>query len=154
MIPKATFDFLKKEKFLSIATCDFQGQPNVAPKFLLKIKDDSIYLVDYVMNTTLKNIKINPKISISAINSDTLKGYQINGMAEVIDKEADHNILASEYIEKQISDSAERLVKSLRSDKKYRNFEAEFPEQVIILKVKIDEIVEIGLSGNIERKKI
>ena len=116
MVIKEVANFLKKEKFLNIATTDLNNRPNVAPKFLLKIDNDLIYLVDYVKNTTLKNIRINPKVSISFINTDSLRGYQINGVAEVIDKGPTCIKLLREYEKKKIELSTERLIDSLRKE--------------------------------------
>ena len=116
MLIKEVANFLKKEKFLNIATTDLNNRPNVAPKFLLKIDNDLIYLVDYVKNTTLKNIRINPKVSISFINTDSLRGYQINGVAEVIDKGPTCIKLLREYEKKKIELSTERLIDSLRKE--------------------------------------
>jgi len=154
MLIKEALDFLKSKTFINIATCGKQLRPNVAPKFLLKIEANSIYLIDYVKNTTLKNVKINPKVSISSINLETLKGYQINGRAEIIkkDKEAIHKDLLKEYDQKQINLSTKRLIEALHGKKKSAGYEAEFPKRVAIIKVKVDEAVGIGLQGNLERQ--
>jgi len=76
--------FLAKTEFLNFATCDFSGRPNVAPKFLVKVENNNIYFADYVFGRTFINLKKNPRVSISAINLDTLTGYQINGIARII----------------------------------------------------------------------
>ena len=154
MIIKKVVSFLKKEKFLNIGTTDLSNCPNVAPKFLLKIDNGVIHLVDYVKNATLKNIKINPKVSLSFINTNNLKGYQINGVAEVIDRGPVYNKLLKEYEKKQVEFSTERLIGSLHDEKTQRSFEVEFPSNVVILKIKINEVVEIGLRGNLEREAV
>ncbi len=143
---------LQKRRFLNIATCDFDGRPNVAPKLLLKIENNNIYLVDYVRNTTLKNLKVNPNVSISFINTDTITGFQINGGVELIEQGAVYELLLSEYKQMQIDYSTERLIKSLHDNKKRNVFEAEFPEKVAILKIKINETVRINLQGHLERE--
>ena len=154
MLTEEALEFLKGKKFINIATCDFNHRPNVAPKFLLKIKNGFIYLIDYVMNTTLKNIKINRRVSLSTINVDTLKGYQINGIAEVIDKGHTYKNLLKEYSDRQLTFSTERIVRTLREGKRDKALEVQLPEEVIVLKVKIEEIVGIGLRGNLEREKV
>ena len=154
MLIKEVTKSLKTEKFLNIATTNLDNRPNVAPKFLLKIENDLIYLVDYVKNTTLKNIKINPKVSMSFVNPNNLKDYQINGVAEVVDKGAAYIELLKEYSKKQVEFSTQRLISSLHDKKARKSFEVEFPSDVAILKVKINEAVGIGLKGNLEREAV
>jgi len=154
MLIKEIASFLRTEKFLNIATTDLNNRPNAAPKFLLKIDNDLIYLVDYVKNTTLKNIRINPQASISFIDTNSLKGYQINGVVEVIDKGPICTKLLREYEKKQINFSTQRLIDSLHSEKLQRHFEVEFPSNAVILKIKVNEAVGIGLKGNLEREAV
>jgi uncharacterized pyridoxamine 5'-phosphate oxidase family protein len=154
MLTEEALEFLKSKKFINIATCDFDNRPNVAPKFLLKVENGFIYLIDYVKNTTLKNIKINTRVSLSTINVGTLTGYQINGIAEVIDKGKMYKNLLREYSDKQLTFSTERIVKTLREGKKDKVLEIQLPEEVVVLKIKIKEIVGIGLRGNLERKQL
>ncbi len=149
-----SINFLKGKTFINVATCGQDYKPNVAPKFLLKIENNYIYLIDYVRNATLKNIKINPKVSISSVNLDTLKGYQVNGTAQVLkkDKKSSYAKLLAEYQQKQLDLSTKRLIKALHGQSKSGSYEAEFPEKVAILKIKINEAVGIGLQGNLERE--
>jgi uncharacterized pyridoxamine 5'-phosphate oxidase family protein len=154
MLIKEALNFLKGKTFINVATCGQDSCPNVAPKFLLKIEKNYIYLIDYVRNTTLKNIRSNPKISISSINLETLKGYQINGKAEIVKKDRGsiYQELLKEYEKKQIDLSTKRLIEALHDQKKSSNYEAEFPKKVAIIKVKVNEAVSIGLQGNLERE--
>ncbi len=154
LVIQETLRFIKGKRFVNIATCDLDNRPNVAPKFLLKIKDNYIYLVDYVRNTTLKNIRVNPRISISFIDMETLKGYQINGSAEILESGKLYDKLFLEYEEKQIDLSTQRLINSLHAKKKHSSFEAELPKEMVILKIQVNEAVAIGLHGNLEREKI
>ena len=71
-------------------------QPNVAPKFLLKIEQNCIYLGDYNIDRTWANINFNPKVSLSVMNLDTLTGYQINGLVETVDEGSDQEKLLEE----------------------------------------------------------
>ncbi len=54
---------------------------------------------------------------------------------------------------KQIKFSARRLIEGLHKETKYKDFEVTLPEKACILKVRIEEIVEIGKSGKVEREK-
>lgn len=155
MLIKEALKFLEEKIFINIATCGPGQRPNVAPKFLLKIEKNYIYLIDYVMNTTLRNIKNNPQVSISSINLKTLKGYQINGSAEILkkSKKGRYGKLLKEYEQKQLYLSTQRLIRALHNQGKSGSYEAEFPKRVEIIKIQVDEAVSIGLQGNLKREK-
>lgn len=154
MLIKEALDFIKKKTFIHVATCGSNNRPNVAPKFLLKIEDNRIYLIDYVKNTTLKNVKANPRVSISSINLETLRGYQINGTAQVLEKnkKSNYGSLLKEYDQKQLDLSAKRLIEALHTKVSSGNYEAEFPKKVAIIEIRVSEAVRIGLRGNLERE--
>ncbi len=86
MFKAKAIEFLKTREFVSVATADFEGNPNAAPKFLLKVEGDFIYLIDYIIGRTWENISINPKVSLSFMDPETLFGYQINGTVDIINK--------------------------------------------------------------------
>ena len=145
---------LSTREFISVATCDFSGRPNVAPKFFLKLEGKFIYLIDYVLGTSYTNIRLNPRVSISLMDLDNLTGYQMNGAVEIIEHGKEHDKLLAEFQEKEISLSTKRIIQAIDTGKTHQNFEITLPQQVIIFKVKIEEIVEIGSQGNLIREKI
>jgi len=154
MITKILTELLKKREFISIASCDFKCRPNVAPKFLLKIEDNFIYLIDYVVGRTYENLKINPKVSLSVMDVDMLKGYQINGTVEIIEKGNLYEELLNELKNKEISLATERIIKGVQLGKKHESFEVSSPERIAIFKVKIEEVVEIDSSGKLQRERL
>lgn len=154
MIAKELNKLLKNVTFIDIATCDFEGRPNVAPKFVLKIDGDYIYLVDYTMGKTYRNLKVNPRVSLPAMDFDTLIGYQINGVGEIIEKGPEYEKLIKELKKRIIHLSVDRLVEGVQKAKTHESFEVIFPEQVVIFKIKVEEVVEIGPTGELRREKI
>ena len=153
MIVEEAFDILKTRHFLNVGTCS-DNCPNVAPKLLLKVDRYCIYLIDYVRNATLNNIKQNPKVSISFVNFATLKGYQINGLAQIVCDKCEQGNLLDQYKKKQIELSTERLVRNLSAKKRSDSFEIDFPQEIAIIKVRVDEMVGIDLKGKLEREII
>ncbi len=141
MITKKIADLLKNREFISVASCDFEGRPNVAPKFLLKIEDGFIYLVDYVVGRTFENLKINPRVSLSVMDTDALKGYQINGSVEIIEKGQLYDSILNELKNKEISLATERVIKGVQRGQKHQSFEVAFPERIAIFKMKKEEAV-------------
>lgn len=147
-------EILKGRVFINAATCDFNGRPNVAPKFLLKSDDKFIYLVDYVLGMTFSNLKINPRISIAVMNIDNLTGYQINGSVEILEDGPLFDQMLDEVAQKQIELSVERIISGVGKGKKHESFEVALPKRFAVFKVRAEEIVEISSSGRLEREKI
>lgn len=153
MLTKTVSDFLKTREFVSLATCDLKGRPNAAPKLILKVEASYIYLVDYTFGRSFENLKINPRVSLSFTNTDTLKSYQVNGSVELIDSGPSYEKIAAELVAKQISLSTDRIIKGLSTGKHHENFEVAIPEKFVIFKVKIEEAVEMDYGGGIKREK-
>ena len=145
---------LDTREFISVATCNFEGKPNVAPKFVLKHDGKFIYMVDHVIGRSFENLKINPRVSLGIMNMDNLTGYQVNGSVELIDKGAEYEKLAKEFVEKEISLSAKRIIEGVGSGKKHTDFELSISNRIVVFKVKIEDIAEIYPSGKLKRENI
>lgn len=140
-------------EFVYVATANPDGKPNAAPKFLVKVEQNFIYLIDYVSGKTWENIKVNPRASISFIDNETLTGYQVNGPVDLISSGPEFNEIIDEVQEKQLSLTVERIVKGVQRGKKHSNFEVALPENGVVLKMKMEEIVEISPTGKLQREK-
>jgi uncharacterized protein len=63
-----------------VATASKAGEPNVTPHgFVVLVDDETIWLGDIFMKTTIKNLKENPKASIYIHGPETKGCYQIKG---------------------------------------------------------------------------
>jgi nitroimidazol reductase NimA-like FMN-containing flavoprotein (pyridoxamine 5'-phosphate oxidase superfamily) len=154
MLNETIKELLLKNEFIGVATCNIAARPNIAPKLLLKCENNFLYLVDYVFGRTFENLKINPRVSLTVMDKETLTGYQLNGSVKIIQSGKEFNKSLSELREKQISLSSKRIVEGIYRGKTHENFEASFPDKVAIFKVKIEEIVKIFTSGNLKKEKI
>ena len=154
MITKKINEVIKNFDFIPVATCDLEGRPNVAPKLFLKAESGHIYLIDYVIGRTLQNLELNPRVSLEVTDPETLTGYQINGSVEVLSEGLLYDKLVYEFQRKEISLSSKRIIEGLHKGERHVNFEAAFPNKVVIFKVKINETVEIKASGELERETL
>jgi len=154
MLKTKALEFLGKKDFVSVATCDLDATPNAAPKFLLKIEDSYIYLVDYVIGKTCQNIKENPKVSLSFLDTETLTGYQVNGSVDILDKGNEYKKILDELLEKKIDLSAKRIIEGISTGKTHQTFELSISERIVVLKVKAQEVVEICPCGELKREKL
>ncbi|MBN2482755.1 MAG: pyridoxamine 5'-phosphate oxidase family protein [Candidatus Omnitrophica bacterium] len=151
LFTKEIMDFLRRQVFLFIGTSDKRGRPHTSAKPLLKIEDNYIYLVDFVVGRTYKNIKRNPKISLSAVDMNKVIGYQLYGRAEVIDKGDVFRQLSGEMNSKQVRLATERVIQGVRKSTRSLVDELISLKTVSILKIRIKEVSQIKPSGDITR---
>ena len=154
MINKNIKALIESREFISVATSDLEARPNAAPKFLLKVEDDHIYLVDYFIGRTFRNLQANPRISLSFLDSATLMGYQINGKVEIIDSGKEYATVLKELQDKQIDLSIKRVIEGVTKGKAHKAYEVSIPEQFVILKVKAEEIVQMQPSGTSKTERV
>ncbi len=132
-------DFLKK--YLAIvATADKKGMPNAVPKGDVAILDDRhIIFADLYSHQTKDNLKNNPNIAITVLNPAGYKGYQLKGIAEIIERGPAYEKLAL-----QAKDAGQ----------------LNHPDAKYAVKIKVNKIIDIGYGetgdkeiGNISQKK-
>ncbi len=145
--------FLMGSEFVNVGTCDLNGQPNSVPKFIIGVDDDYIYLGDYVIGMTSRNLKVNPRVSISVTDMEALEGYRINGVATILTKGKEYKKLMKEMVKQQVRHSARRIIEDVRGNKSHNNYEVSFPEKVVIFKIKCESITKISITGEVQVRK-
>jgi len=154
MIKKRALDILKHREFISVATCDFHGRPNAASKFVLRIENDSIYLVDYIIGRTFQNLRINPRASLSFVDVESLTGYQINGPVQIIEHGLEYEKAVKELKAKEIDLSTRRIIEGVTKGKPHAADSLATAEKSVIFKVIIEEAVEMKASGEKKIEKL
>jgi len=154
MINKNIKALIESREFISVASCDLEARPNAAPKFLLKVESNYIYLVDYVIGKTFQNIKANPFVSLSFFDNNSLMGYQINGSVEIIDSADEYAAALKELQRKEIDLSITRIIDGVIKGKAHKTFEMVSSRKFVVLKIRVEEIVQMQPSGKLEREKV
>ena len=154
MINKTIKVLIESREFISVASCDLENRPNAAPKFLLKVEASHIYLVDYILGRTFRNLKVNPRVSLSLFDNSALVGYQINGSVEIIDRGPEYQSALDELARKEIDLSATRVIEGVIKGHVHKNYEVAASQQFVILKVKVEEVIQIQSSGKLQREEI
>ena len=152
MVIRNLSELLKNRIFLNVATADNSGQPNAAPKFILKYETPHLYLIDYVMVKTIQNLRVNPRVSLSFMDINNLEGYRLNGTAELIESGEIFDTLSGEFQKKILRLSADRLIEGVRTGKKTEHYELEMPDKFIIIKAQLAEVTRIGSGGDLYRE--
>lgn len=147
-------ELIRKREFVSIATSDLENNPNAAPKFVLKVDHNFVYLIDYIMGKTYRNLTVNAKASLSLFDPETLKGYQLNGPVQMIDKGPVFKQIFAELNARKISLTAKHIIEEIRGEARHESFEVTMPDKFVILKVCIKEVAEINPTGELARKRL
>jgi len=145
---------LEKVRFLVVATVDDRGQPDATPKLFLKYEPPFIYLVDYSFATTNKNLKTNPKASLSFMDIENLDGYRLNGSIELISEGEEFYQIAKEVEKKILQLSATRVIEAVKTGKKYNRYEIEILDKYVLMKFKVEEIMLIGARSKSYRENV
>jgi predicted pyridoxine 5'-phosphate oxidase superfamily flavin-nucleotide-binding protein len=145
---------IETREFISVASCDLEARPNAAPKFLLKVEGSYIYLVDYVIGRTFRNLKVNPRVSISFFDNSSLVGYQLNGQVEIIDSGPEYQQALEQLHRKEIDLATTRIIDGVIKGQAHKAYEVAASKQFIILKVKIEEVVQMQPGGSLERERV
>jgi predicted pyridoxine 5'-phosphate oxidase superfamily flavin-nucleotide-binding protein len=143
---------LKTREFVIVATADKNGRPNSAPKLLLKIDGRTAYFIDYSIGRTFENLEVNPEVSLSFIDVNSLFGFRLNGKVKIIEKGKIFDDCLKKTREKEMELSVERIVRGIHRGKSHKEFELSIPERFLVYEVKVEEGCEISPRGVIERE--
>jgi predicted pyridoxine 5'-phosphate oxidase superfamily flavin-nucleotide-binding protein len=83
------------------------GGINVVPVSMIKVNDDSIWLFDFFMDKSAKNVELSPQVALTAWSG--MKGVQIKGTAEYLTSGPDFE----EAVRFVASENPSRVVKGL-----------------------------------------
>lgn len=67
-----------------LATVDQEQQANVSPKEIFCSHQDHLLIANIASPQSEKNISTNPKVAVSFVNILSQKGFQLKGVAEII----------------------------------------------------------------------
>ena len=87
MLSEEVKEYIEKSILCWLATSSADGQPNVSPKEVFTFYGDEHILVANIASPgTVRNIRENPKVSVSFVDVFVQKGFQLKGEAEIIKK--------------------------------------------------------------------
>ena len=148
MLPEKYLKILRRDKymFVSVSTSDLKGNPNSAFKLLVKCEGNYLYIFDYPAWRTWKNLKENPKISISFMDDVELKNYKINGTVEIIEKGPFHDKMRDDIEQKRTDITVKHIVESVQKEKDYRIFESEMTKKFVLYQIKVTKLHEMTFA--------
>ena len=81
--------YMDKSVLCWLATSSSDNLPNVSPKEAFMHYNDTIIIANIASPQTLKNIRQNKNVSMSFIDIFVQKGFQLKGIAEIIEEKDD-----------------------------------------------------------------
>lgn len=132
--------FFHKQSFLIVSTVDADGWPYSSCKGLVYMNENGMtYLLDLYRGKTYKNIKTNPRISITAVDEHKFAGYCLKGTAKTVPEGKIMPYLKKTWEERITSRVTKRVLKEIREEEgnsKYPELLLPKPEYMIVMKVK------------------
>ena len=155
LLTEEIIQFLENRYFLHVASSDLNGRPTVAPKPILKIQDNCIYLADYLRGKTYQNLKENPFVCLSTLDITTIIGYVLHGTCTIIEKNnKEYNNLVKELKEKQLNFATQSIIQAVRGSEHRESFDMINIKAVSFFKITLEEVVKVETSGDLQREKI
>ena len=88
MLSKEIRESVEKSVLCWLATSSADNIPNVSPKEAFMIyENESIIIANIASPQSVKNIEENAQVCLSVLDVFTQKGYQLKGVADIIDVE-------------------------------------------------------------------
>lgn len=112
-----------------VATASRSGVPNIGPKRSTRVLDDeNLIFTELTGGRTYENLQQNPQLCIAVVDRDQLTGYRFYGKAEIV--------------------SGGPLFEAAVQNLKRMNL----PPPKAVVKMKIDEIYNLGMKGGPGKK--
>jgi general stress protein 26 len=144
-LPEAVVQFFQAQGCVVVASIDEKGFPHSACKGIVEInKDGRVYLFDLYRRRTHKNIKRNPRMSITAFDEHKFHGYCLKGRAKaIIEEEIDAKLIRA-WEDRITSRLTQRLLRNIHEEKGHpRHPEAILPKPEYLIEVEVEEIVDL-----------
>ena len=137
--------FLKRQRFVIVSTLDKDGTPHNSCKGIVEIDAKGlVYLLDLYKTRTYDNIKRHSKLSITAVDEHSFKGYCLKGEAKLIKESDIKDAHLKAWEEKIIARISKRMIKNLKGEKgpkKHAEVLLPMPEYLIV--VEVNKVVDL-----------
>lgn len=148
VLPDIVVNFLEKQGFSIVSTLDSDLKINCAAKGIVGInRNGKVFLIDLYRGKTFNNLLNNPTISITSVDEHLFMGYTLKGKAKMIERNKIENDIIKAWEERVIQRISQRVIKSIKNDKKSGNHpEAKFPHPEYLIEVDVEDIVDLTPS--------
>ena len=137
--------FLQHQQFSIVSTIDRNGLLHNACKGIVDITSDGrIYLLDLYRARTFENLKLNPHLSITAVDGHRFVGYCLKGEAKIVKRKNLSSRIIKAWEKKIAARITQRLLKEVRGEKGHRHHpEVLLPKPEYLIAMKVEEVVNL-----------
>ncbi|MDD5644746.1 MAG: pyridoxamine 5'-phosphate oxidase family protein [bacterium] len=144
-LSKDIINFLEKQGFTVVSTIGNDGYPHNSCKGIVRIEEEKIYLIDLYTGRTRANLKINPGISITAVDEHLFKGFCVKGKAREINKDEIPQNMIEDWKKKIHGRIVTRIINSVKGRKGHPSHpEALMPDPKYIIAVDVEKVVNLA----------
>ncbi len=123
-IPPEIKEFIENEGIFAVGTVGGNKLPNVSPRVFFKVDDEVIYWLDFFKHKSYRNFQVNPWVTVSVFNKESLKGYQFRGTVSFITDEPTRSKIKEEINKKTLARfDSEKIKKMSEKDATVIQFE-------------------------------
>jgi predicted pyridoxine 5'-phosphate oxidase superfamily flavin-nucleotide-binding protein len=137
--------FFQNQGCVIVSTIGKKGTVHCSCKGIVKINSKGyVYLLDLYNGKTYQNLKINPHISLTAINEHKFTGYCLKGKARIVSEKALPSLIKSAWEDRMTSRLTQRLLRNIHEEKGHpRHPEVMMPEPKYMIVMRIEEVVDL-----------
>lgn len=138
--------FFHKQGFTIVSTVDANGWPHNSCKGIVHIDaDGSIYLLDLYKGRTYENLKLNPRISITAVDEHKFHGYCLKGRAAIIPEKDIKSHLIKAWEDRIAGRVTRRVLKEIRGGEEHPRYpEISLPKPEYMIVMTVEEVIDLA----------
>lgn len=144
-IPREIIRFFGAQHYAIVGTVGRDGTPHSACKGIVKMDPEGLaYLFDLYTGSTWRNLRANPRMSITAVDEERFKGYCLKGTARLVKRDEVDPAMIEEWRGKISGRITHRIIRSIQGAKGHpRHPEALLPVPKRLIVLEVDEIVDL-----------
>ncbi|MFA5115048.1 MAG: pyridoxamine 5'-phosphate oxidase family protein [Candidatus Omnitrophota bacterium] len=144
-VPREVVHFFEEQGCVIVTSIDEKGRPHSACKGIVKIDPEGrFYLLDLYRAATYSNIRRNPRVSITAFNEHTFRGYCLKGKAKALARDNIEGSILKDWEDRIASRITQRVIRDIREEKtQSRHPEAFLPKPTYMIAITVEQIIDL-----------
>jgi len=112
-IPREIKEFINSQGIFAVGSIGGTKFCNVSPRIFFLVTEDLIYWLDFFKHKSIRNFTVNPWVTISVYDKNTLEGYQIKGIVNILTEEPEKSEIRKKIIDMTLKSYQSKKVQNL-----------------------------------------
>jgi len=112
-IPREIREFINSQGIFAVGSIGGTKFCNVSPRIFFLVTEDLIYWLDFFKHKSIRNFTVNPWVTISVYDKNTLEGYQIKGIVNILTEEPEKSEIRKKIIDMTLKSYQSKKVQNL-----------------------------------------